>query len=214
MFQDRQDAAMQLAEKLKTYKNDPASIVLAIPRGGVIIADVVCEQLNLPMDIVVTRKLGAPYNEELAIGAVDSRGGTILNHNIIFRLRVPEAYIEIEAKRKAEEARTRLKQYRGTDEYESLSDKNAIVVDDGIATGYTVMSAINFLKGLKPKKLILATPVIAPDTRVKMEKIVDELICVKSEDPFYSVGQFYYKFFQVTDSEIMDVLAKRRFPRQ
>lgn len=97
MFQDRQDAAMQLAEKLKTYKNDPASIVLAIPRGGVIIADVVCEQLNLPMDIVVTRKLGAPYNEELAIGAVDSRGGTILNHNIIFRLRVPEAYIEIEA---------------------------------------------------------------------------------------------------------------------
>ncbi|NLZ53258.1 MAG: phosphoribosyltransferase [Thermoanaerobacteraceae bacterium] len=213
MFQDRNDAGMQLAENLKMYKDDLDSIVFAIPRGGVIIADVVCDKLNLPMDIVVTKKIGAPYNEELAIGAVDTKGGKILNHNAINMLRVSEDYIEKEAGRKAEEARARLKKYRGTDKYDVLSGKNAIVVDDGIATGFTVISAINFLKELEPKKLILGTPVIAPDTRTEIKKLVDELICVISKEPFYAVGQFYKKFTQVSDFEVMNVLAKRVVPK-
>jgi putative phosphoribosyl transferase len=213
MFQDRCDAGTQLAEKLEMYKDDPDSIVFAIPRGGVIIADVVCKQLNLSMDIVVTRKIGAPFNEELAIGAVDTKGGKILNHNAINMIRASVEYIEKEAKRKAEEAIARLKKYRGTDEYDVLKGKNAIIVDDGIATGYTVFSAINFLRELKPKKLILGTPVIAPDTLIEMEKLVDELLCVISEEPFYAVGQFYKKFSQVSDAEVMRVLKKRAFPR-
>lgn len=213
MFQDRIDAGMQLAEKLKMYKDNPDSIVFAIPRGGVIIADVVCKQLNLSMDIVVTRKIGAPFNEELAIGAVDPKGGKILNHNAINMIRASAEYIEKEAERKTEEAIARLKKYRGTDKYHVLSGKNAIIVDDGIATGYTVMSAIKFLKELKPKKLILGTPVIAPDTRTKIKKLVDELICVISKEPFYAVGQFYKKFTQVSDFEVMNVLAKRVVPK-
>jgi predicted phosphoribosyltransferase len=165
------------------------------------------------MDIVVTRKIGAPFNEELAIGAVDPKGGKILNHNAINMIRASVEYIEKEARRKAEEARARLKKYRGTDEYDVLKGKNAIIVDDGIATGYTVMSAIKFLKELKPEKLILGTPVIAPDTRSEMEKQVDELVYVISREPFYAVGQFYKMFFQVLDAEVMNVLTKRTFPR-
>lgn len=213
MFQDRIDAGMQLAEKLRMFRGISDTIVFAVPRGGVLVADVVCEELTLPMDIVVTRKLGAPHDEELAIGAVDSKGGTIINQDMIFWLSVSDTYIEIEARSRAKEALDRLKKYRGTDKYESLSGKTAIVVDDGIATGYTVMAAINFLKELNPKKLILATPVIAPDTKIKMEKMVDELIWVLSEEPFYAVGQFYRKFWQVTEPEMMNVLAKRGFPR-
>ncbi|HHV17802.1 MAG TPA: phosphoribosyltransferase [Thermoanaerobacterales bacterium] len=212
MFQDRNDAGMQLAEKLKMYKDDPNAIVFAIPRGGVIIADVVCKQLKLPMDIVVTRKIGAPFNEELAIGAVDPKGGKILNHKAINMIRASAEYIEKEAKRKAEEAIARLKKYRGTDVYDVLKGKNAIIVDDGIATGYTVMSAIKFLKELKPEKLILGTPVIAPDTRIEMEKQIDELVYVISREPFYAVGQFYKMFYQVSDAEVMNVLTKRTFP--
>jgi len=213
MFQDRQDAGSQLAKRLMVYKGDSDTIIFAIPRGGVIIANLVCELLNLPMEIVVTRKIGAPCNEELAIGAVDTKGSMIINHNVVFRLGVSDEYIEKVGKRKVEEARERLKKYRGTDKYESLFGKNAIVVDDGIATGYTVMAAINFLKKLEPQKLILATPVIAPDTKIKMEKMVDELIYVLSEDPFYAVGQYYQKFHQVSDAELMDILVKRGFPK-
>ncbi len=210
MFQDRYDAGMQLAEKLQEYKDDSNTIVFAIPRGGVIIADVVCDQLNLPMDIVVTRKIGAPFNEEFAIGAVDSNGGKIINHNAINMIRVSDEYIEKEAKRKAEEARSRLKKYRGSDEYGPLSGKKALLVDDGIATGYTIMAAINFLRELKPAKLILCTPVIAPDTLAEMEKLVDEPVWVISEEPFYAVSQFYKNFSQVSDEEVIRVLNKRK----
>ena len=210
MFQDRYDAGIRLAEKLQKYKDDSNTIVFAIPRGGVIVADVVCDQLNLPMDIVVTRKIGAPFNEEFAIGAVDSKGGKILNHNAINMIRVNDEYIEKEAKRKAEEARARLKKYRGSDEYGSLSGKKVLLVDDGIATGYTVMAAINFLRELNPIKLILCTPVIAPDTLTEMEKLVDEPVWVISEEPFYAVSQFYKNFSQVSDEEVIRVLNKRK----
>ncbi|MGI6424807.1 MAG: phosphoribosyltransferase [Tepidanaerobacteraceae bacterium] len=213
MFLDRNDAAMQLAGKLMKYKNDSNTIVFAIPRGGVIIADVICEQLNLPLDIVVTRKIGAPLNKEIAIGAVDPVGGRILNHQAIIMLRVSEKYLEEEAQRKAKEAKSRLKKYRGKDDYYDLSGKNAILVDDGIATGYTVMAALNFLRELKPKKLILGTPVIAPDTLLKMEKQVEELSYLISQEPFYAVGQFYEKFPEVSDASVMKALTKRDFPK-
>lgn len=209
MFENRYDAGIQLAEKLKMYKDDPDAIVFAIPRGGVIIADVVCEQLNLPMDIVVTRKIGAPFNEELAIGAIDPKGGRILNYDAVNMMHINDEYIEKETRRKAEEAILRLKKYRGTDKYDDLSGKSALLVDDGIATGYTVMAAINFLRQLKPKKLILGTPVIAPDTLTEMEKQVDELVYVISQEPFYAVGQFYKSFPQVSDAEVMKCLQAR-----
>ncbi len=211
MFEDRNDAGMQLAEKLGKYRNDPNVIVFAIPRGGIIIADVVCEQLKFPMDIVVTRKIGAPFNEELAIGAVGPTSGKFINHQAISMIGVNNEYIEEEAQRKAIEARDRLKKYRGSDKYDTLSGKKALLVDDGIATGFTVIAAINFLKELKPTKLILGIPVIAPDTLTEIEKQVDELVFVISREPFYAVGQFYKNFSQVSDAEVMRVLNKRGF---
>ena len=165
------------------------------------------------MDIVVTRKIGAPFNEELAIGAVDSGSVKMLDHPAIKMIGVSDEYIEKEAMCKAEEAMSRIKKYRGNDKYDDISGKNVLLVDDGIATGYTMIAAINFLKELKPKRLILGTPVIAPDTLTEMEKLVDELAYVISEEPFYAVGQFYKRFSRVSDTEVMMVLNKRGFPR-
>lgn len=212
MFNDRNDAGMHLAEKLREYENDSNAIIFAIPRGGVIIADIVCEQLNLPMDIVVTRKIGAPFNEELAIGAVGPAGEQFLNYQTIDMVGAKKEYIEKETRYKTKEACDRLKKYRGSDKYEVLSDKKLLLVDDGVATGYTVLAAINFLKGFKPDKLILGIPVIAPDTLTVIEEQVDELVYVISREPFYAVGQFYKDFSQVSDIDVMKVLNKRGFP--
>ncbi len=212
MFNDRNDAGIHLAEKLREYENDSNAIIFAIPRGGVIIADIVCEQLNLPMDIVITRKIGAPFNEELAIGAVGPAGEQFLNYQTIDMVGAKKEYIEKETRYKTKEARDRLKKYRGSDKYEVLSDKKLLLVDDGVATGYTVLAAINFLKGFKPDKLILGIPVIAPDTLTVIEKQVDELVYVISKEPFYAVGQFYKDFSQVSDIDVMKVLNKRGFP--
>lgn len=212
MFKDRTDAGRQLAEKLKAYKNDPDVIVFAIPRGGVVVADEICSKLNLPMDVVVTRKLGAPFNEELAIGAVDPLGEVALNQYAINMLRVGKDYIEQESRIKLQEVKERLKKYRGKDTYDDLTDKKVLLVDDGIATGYTVIAAINFLKGLNPKKIVLAVPVIAPDTLLQLKKLADEVVCIISEEPFYAVGQFYENFAQVSDEEVMEILSKYILP--
>jgi putative phosphoribosyl transferase len=208
MFKDRYDAGMQLAKKLEKYRDDPNVIVFAIPRGGVIVASVVCDLLNLPMDIVVTKKIGAPFNEELAIGAVGPTGGKFLNHETIRMLGVSKGYIEKEAKHKMQEVRGRLKKYRGSDKYNALSGKKALLIDDGIATGYTVMAAINFLTELDPENIILGTPVIAPDTLTEIQRQLDEVVYLISKEPFFAVGQFYEIFSQVSDAEVMKVLNR------
>ena len=208
MFKDRYDAGIQLTKKLEEYRDDPNTIVFAIPRGGVVVADVICNKLNLPLDIVVTKKIGAPFNQELAIGAVGPTGGKILNHHAINMVNASEDYIEKEANQKAKEVRTRLKKYRGSDKYDILSGKKALLIDDGVATGYTVMAAINFVKELNPEKIVLVTPVVAPDTLTEIQKQVDEVIYIISSEPFYAVGQFYQEFSQVSDQEVMNVLKK------
>jgi putative phosphoribosyl transferase len=208
MFKDRYDAGMQLAKKLEKYRDDPNVIVFAIPRGGVIVASVVCDLLNLPIDIVVTRKIRAPFNQELAIGAVGPTGGKILNYDAINMSGASKEYIEKEAKHKMKEVRERLKKYRGSDKYDTLSGKKALLIDDGIATGYTVIAAINFLTELDPENIILGTPVIAPDTLAEIQQRLDEVVYIISKEPFFAVGQFYEIFSQVSDVEVMKVLSR------
>ncbi|WP_422444796.1 phosphoribosyltransferase [Thermoanaerobacterium sp. DL9XJH110] len=210
MFRNRRDAAEKLAGALEKYKNDKGAVVFAIPRGGVVIADVICDRLNLPMDIVVARKIGAPFNEELAIGAVGPTGSVIVDERAVKMFNVSSDYIEREARRKMEEINRRLKKYRGKAEYHSLAGKKALLVDDGIATGYTVRAAVKFLKDLGAEKIILASPVIAPDTLAELEPQVNEVVYLCSEEPFFAVGQFYEEFPQVSDEEVMKIFPVLR----
>jgi predicted phosphoribosyltransferase len=206
MFKDREDAARQLAMLLEKYRDNEDVVVFAIPRGGVVIGRVIADYLNVPLDITVAKKIGAPFNEELAIGAVGPTGSPIINEVAVRRLRIDEGYIEKTIRQKMDEIKTRLEKYRGNADYRSLSGEKAILVDDGIATGYTVRAAIAFLKDLKAGKIILASPVIAPDTLTELKPQVDEVVYLSSEEPFYAVGQFYEDFGQVTDEEVITLL--------
>ncbi|HHW01458.1 MAG TPA: phosphoribosyltransferase [Thermoanaerobacterales bacterium] len=206
MFKDRKDAALRLAGLLEKYKEDSDAMVFAIPRGGVVIGRVIADCLKVPLDIIVARKIRAPFNEELAIGAVDPAGNPIVNDEAVRMLRIGEEYLEKEIRKKTEEVRARLKKYRGNNRYPSLSGKKAILVDDGIATGYTVKAAIAFLKGLEAEKIILAAPVIAPDTLAEIKLQADEVFYMLSKEPFYAVGQFYNEFPQVADDEVIMLL--------
>jgi predicted phosphoribosyltransferase len=206
MFKDREDAARQLAMLLEKYRDNEDVVVFAIPRGGVVIGRVIADYLNVPLDITVAKKIGAPFNEELAIGAVGPTGNPIIDERTVNILHIDEGYMERAIRKKVDEIRARLEKYRGNADYRSLSGEKAILVDDGIATGYTVRAAIAFLKDLKAGKIILATPVIAPDTRAELNPQVDEVVYLSSEEPFYAVGQFYEEFGQVTDEEVIKLL--------
>ncbi|TYP49214.1 phosphoribosyltransferase [Thermosediminibacter litoriperuensis] len=206
MFKDRIDAGKRLSQVLEKYKNAGNAVVFAIPRGGVVVARVVCDYLNIPLDIVVARKIGAPFNEELAIGAVVPGGRIILNEDAVTILRVSEGYIEKQRQRKIEEIKRRLEKYRGSDAYGNLEGKTAIIVDDGIATGYTVKAAVEFVRSLNAGRIIVAAPVIAPDTLRELQDLVDEVAYIYSGEPFYAVGQFYREFPQVQDDEVLTML--------
>jgi predicted phosphoribosyltransferase len=206
MFKDREDAARQLAMLLEKYRDNEDVVVFAIPRGGVVIGRVIADYLNVPLDITVAKKIGAPFNEELAIGAVGPTGNPIIDERTVNILHIDEGYMERAIRKKVDEIRARLEKYRGNADYRRLSGEKAILVDDGIATGYTVRAAIAFLKDLKAGKIILATPVIAPDTWAELKPQVDEVVYLSSEEPFYAVGQFYEEFGQVTDEEVIKLL--------
>lgn len=207
-FQDRRSAGKQLAEKLVKFKNDPQAIVLGLPRGGVVTASEIADILNLPLDIIVTRKIGAPQSEELAIGAITEDGQLILNNDIAETLIIPQEYIESEVKKQKQEARRRLEKYRqGRDEL-NLKNKIAILVDDGIATGSTMLAAIDSAKTKGANKIIVASPIIAADTINKFEFLSDEIVYLDKPLYFGAIGEFYKNFAQVTDEEVEKIMKK------
>jgi predicted phosphoribosyltransferase len=208
LFEDRNDAGKKLAQALLKYKNDKSAVVFAVPRGGVVVAEAVCEYLQIPFDVVVARKIGAPFNEELAIGAVVPDGNVIINEEAVRVLKVSESYVKAQKQIKINEIKERLMKYRGSDVYENLEGRTAIIVDDGIATGYTVKAAIDFIRGLNAELVVVASPVIAPDTLMELENLVDEVVYIYSQEPFYAVGQFYKSFPQVSDEEVISIIKK------
>lgn len=212
MWRDRREAGRYLAEALKEFKNKDV-LVLAIPRGGVVVGDEVATALNAPLDVVVPRKIGAPFNPELAIGAIAADGSRVLDQDIIQRLDVSQEYLKKEIERQTEEIKRRISEYRGDRPPLEIEGKTVILVDDGVATGATTLAAIKYLKNKKPAQIILAIPVGPPDTVEKLKKEVDRLICLSIPSLFYAVGQFYDQFEQTTDQEVVDIISVHKKTR-
>lgn len=203
MFRDRHDAGRQLAEELARFAGASDVVVLGIPRGGVIVGEEISRLLELPLDIVVTSKIGAPGNSEYAVGAVDPDGAVIANPYAGYST----AELEHLGRSVRESIERRLQLYRGGRDELDLEDKIAIVVDDGIATGLTAMAAVEYIYRHGAREIVLAVPVIASDTADRLDEMVDELITVEEPDIFYAVGQFYRKFEQVSDDEVLSALS-------
>lgn len=213
MFLNRQDAGRALARELAHRTTEGDFVVLGIPRGGVPVAACVAEALRAPLGIVVARKLPAPWQPELAIGAVASDGTAYINEEIAELAGADEAYIEKERARQAREARNREARFNGA-RIGSLEGKTAIIVDDGIATGATAIAALRSVKARGAKHVILAIPVGPPDTIDRMYKEADEVVCLRIEPEFFAVGQFYEHFSQVDDEEVLMTLEATRSVRE
>ena len=206
IFRDRIDGGDQLAKVLEQYKNLENGLVIGLPRGGVPVAYQVSESLNLPLDIVCPRKIGAPHNPEFAIGAITETGEGIFNHHVIAQLGVSKEYIKSEVEAQKQEAQKRLNAYRKGRSVRELKGKTIIIVDDGLATGSTMKAAIQSIKAEGAKRIIVAVPVSPTDTATEIKSMVDEFICLCTPASFYAVGQFYENFSQTTDEEVIELL--------
>lgn len=198
MFKDRYDAAMELALKLEKFKGTDG-IVLAIPRGGVPIGYVIAKDLDFPLEIVLSKKIGHPSNSEYAIGSV-SLDGLVINEDVSG---VSEEYIYKAAGKILQDLKTKFKYYMGDREPTDLKDKTVIIVDDGIATGSTIIATVHSVRKMNPKKIIVAAPVASPPSISKIKSIVDEIVVLLTPQNFMGVGQFYYDFSQVEDEEVI-----------
>lgn len=201
IFKDRIDAAKQLVNKLQAYKNCNG-IVLAVPRGGVPLGELIAKELHLPLDLLLSKKIGHPMNKEYAIGAVTLFGHTLNeNANDIDKNYIESAIIEIKQNLKA-----RQKKFMGDKNLPSLKNKIAIIVDDGIATGQTLIAGIKLLREQHPDKIVVAVPVAAYDSYERIAKLVDDIICLHTPEQFDGVGAFYENFEQVSDEEVIAIL--------
>lgn len=222
-FHDRKEAGLLLADKLKLYINNAFSpevikesfIVMAIPRGGVILGDIVASELNVDLDIIICKKIGAENNPELAIGAVMADGSYIINEDIVNRINTSHGYISKQVELQKNEIERRLMEFRGNKEYHNkLKDKTIILIDDGIATGATILAAVKWLKEKHfSKKLIVAVPVAPLESSIldKLNKIADKVIVIVCPYDFAAVGQFYEHFDQVSDKEVKEIMNKYGF---
>ncbi len=216
VFQNREEAGKLLAQKLGSYRNNNGTLVLAIPRGGVVVGKQIALNLKLPISCVVVKKVGAPNNPELAIGAVSSNGVKYIDWDLAFRSEVEQEYLDKEIKRKQEEVEEREKKL-GTKNLELKTEnkKIFILVDDGVATGATVLVAIKYIKEKftvhdSRFTIILAVPVIAKDTYDKLQSEVDRIVALEVTLSFGAVGEFYREFPQVSDEEVIKILKDNR----
>jgi putative phosphoribosyl transferase len=209
-FRDRREAGQRLAHELRHYAHRPDVIVLALPRGGVPIGFEVAQALGAPLDVFVVRKLGLPWHDELAMGAIASGGVRVLDRNLIRAARVSEAELaRVVATEEAELAR-RERRYRGDRPFPDLHGKTAILVDDGLATGATMRAAVEALRLELPSRIVVAVPVAAPQTCDAFRDVADEVVCAITPEPFQAVGLWYTDFSQTTDEAVHDLLERAR----
>jgi predicted phosphoribosyltransferase len=212
VFKDRADAGYHLAKKLECIKKEDP-IILAIPRGGVVTGDVISSELGVKLDIIVSRKVGAPTNPELAIGAVTHDGSYFHNVDITKMLHIPQKYIDEQKSIQLEEIERRLMRFRGSKEYH-LKGKTVVLVDDGIATGATMFVAIQWVKKQNPKQIIVAIPVGPKDTIDRLNKVADKVVVLQSPLYFNAVGEFYREFDQVDDYQIQEIMSRHGYKIQ
>jgi len=205
MFTDRRDAGVRLARELAPLPEN--SLILSIPRGGVIVARAISNELERPLDVLVVRKLGAPHNPELAIGAIGPDGSVVLDEDVLRALGgVPHEYIDREASRGMAEIERRLHLYRGDAPFPDVKGQWCVVVDDGIATGSTARAALRWLRNAEAGSVILAVPVAPEHTAAEMRMEADRVVVLEAPERFSAVGQWYAEFDQVCDEEVVEAL--------
>src|SRR6516165_271379 len=209
MFEDRAEAGRQLATALAGYK-DERPVVLGLPRGGVAVAAAIAEALDAPLGLILVRKIGAPTRRELALGAVvDGKDPCVVrNDDVIQALGVSEATFDAICRRELTEIERRRRRYEGGATRIDVAARVVIAVDDGIATGATMRAALRATRLRRPKKLVPAAPVAAPDALNELRSEVDDLVCLISEEPFNAIGLFYVDFHQMNDAEVIEILSR------
>lgn len=206
IFADRHDAGAKLAEALKKYSRIPQSIILGLPRGGVVVAFEVAKALTLPLDIICPRKVGSPYNKELALGAVTDSGTGYFNEEIIESLDIDQEYLQSEIEKEKRVSAQRMRLYRGSKPPINLENKTVILVDDGIATGATMKAAIQATKDLGAIKTVVAVPIGPAHTISELFDLADDVVCLSTPSHFMAVGQFYEDFSPTEDEEVITLM--------
>jgi putative phosphoribosyl transferase len=206
-FEDRRAAGRALARRLAGYAGAPEVVVLGLPRGGVPVAYEVALALQAPLDVFVVRKLGVPWEEELAMGAIAGGGVRVLNEDLIRALHIDDAVIERVVQREQQELERRENAYRGGRPAIDVSGHVVIVVDDGLATGATMRAAVRTLRAMTPTRLVVGVPTAAPDVCRELQADADEVVSLLMPVPFYGVGYWYDDFSPTTDEEVCRLLA-------
>lgn len=207
-FTTREEAGEKLAQELEEYRGK-AAVVFGIPRGGVAVGAAVAARLQLPLDIIVPRKVPIPWEPEAGFGAVTADGTLVLNEQLVKRVGLTQAEIEREAEKVRREVERRTRVYRGDRPFPELADRTAIVVDDGLATGYTMIAALLSLKKAGPKELVAAAPVSPYGSLEAVKPYADRVVClVVSDSDFFAVASFYREFPEMSDPEVKDLLAQ------
>jgi len=208
MYKDRAQAGQVLAGLLGRFEGQE-TVVLAIPRGGIQVAFPVAVRLRALLDLVIPRKLPVPHNVEAGFGAITADGSRVLNDDLIVYMGLTDAEIEEISARVLEEVKRREERYRKGKPFPDLSDKVVVIIDDGLATGYTALSAIKYVKARSPKRVILAVPVASNNAEMLVKSEVDEYVCpLTSDTPWFAVASFYERFYDLTDEEVLQCIKK------
>lgn len=211
-FENRADAGQALAKVLSFYKDKPNVVILALPRGGVPVAYEVATALSLPLDVWLVRKLGIPGHEEFAMGAIAEGGVRYLNTAQISQLQISEEQFDTVLKKEEAELARRSQLYRGDRKPADLKNKTVILIDDGMATGSSMHAAIESLSRTEAARIVVAVPVGARATCLELDRIVDDMICLITPEPFFGVGQWYTDFTQTSDQEVRSLLTRANTP--
>lgn len=209
MFSDRIDAGRRLAERLASYVSR-SPVVLGLPRGGVPVAAEVAKKLKAPLDIILVRKLGLPGHPEYAMGAIGESDVRYVDWNVVSDFGVSASQLSRVVEREQAEIRNRTVKFRAERPRADLDRRTVIIVDDGIATGSTVMAAVRVARALGAQPVVVATPVAPPETVERLRRVADEVVTLETPSPFYAVGQAYLNFEQTTDDEVVRILRRTR----
>jgi predicted phosphoribosyltransferase len=206
-FRDRREAGRLLADRLRGHEHDHDLIVLGLPRGGVPVAFEVARALHAPLDVFVVRKLGVPGHAEYAMGAIASGGARVIDHEVIRQLRIPLDAVHAVEQTERRELERRERLFRGTRDVPVLRDRTVILVDDGLATGSTMLAAVAAVRTEHPRRIVVAVPVASVDAVHAVRREANDCVALSTPDPFYGVGLWYLDFSQTTDDEVRRLLA-------